>query len=149
MIDGVTIVPLKQFSDHRGTVMHMLRIDAPHFRGFGEIYFSTVLPGAIKAWHYHRVMVLNYAVPVGCINFVLYDSRANSPTFGEVQEIEMGPHTYSLVTVPPLVWNGFQGLGVEVSLVANCATIPHDPGEAERKDSSDPSIPYVWKSVKG
>ena len=31
--------------------MHMLRADAPHLQGFGEIYFSTVNPGAIKGWH--------------------------------------------------------------------------------------------------
>ena len=45
--------------------MHMLRCDAPHFERFGEIYFSGVNPGAIKAWHIHREMTLNYAVPVG------------------------------------------------------------------------------------
>jgi dTDP-4-dehydrorhamnose 3,5-epimerase-like enzyme len=40
----------------RGSVMHMLRADAEHFQGFGEIYFSTVNPGAIKGWHIHREM---------------------------------------------------------------------------------------------
>ncbi len=31
-----------------------------HFQRFGEIYFSAVHPGAVKAWHMHRKMVLNY-----------------------------------------------------------------------------------------
>ena len=144
MIDGVEIVPLRQIPDERGKVMHMLRADAPHFQSFGEIYFSTVNPGAIKAWHIHKVMVLNYAVPMGNIKFVLYDERPDSPTKGEVQEIFLGPDSYNLVVVPPMVWNGFKGIGTQPALVANCASIPHDPGEIDRRDPFDPAVPYDW-----
>lgn len=148
MIDGVQIVPLRQIADERGKVMHMLRRDAPHFLEFGEIYFSSVNPGAVKAWHLHKTMVLNYAVPHGDIKLVLYDEREDSPTKGEIQEIAMGPDDYNLVIIPALVWNGFTGLGETASLVANCATIPHDPDEIVRRDPFDPDIPYEW-STKG
>ena len=104
MIEGVVVTPLRQMVDERGKVMHMLRSDSAVFSGFGEIYFSTVHPGAIKGWHIHKRMVLNYAVPHGCIKFVLYDDRAESATCGELQEIFLGPDNYCLVTVPPLVW---------------------------------------------
>lgn len=124
--------------------MHMLRSDAKHFSGFGEIYFSTVHPGAIKGWHIHRKMVLNYAVPHGHIKFVLYDDRPGSSTRGEIQEIFMGPDNYCLVTVPPMIWNGFKGIGAEMAVVANCASIPHDPTEIDRMDPFDPAIPYDW-----
>lgn len=144
MIEGVRITPLRQIPDERGKVMHMIRSDSEAFAGFGEIYFSTVFPGAIKGWHIHTKMTLNYAVPHGRIKFVLYDDRARSSTRGEVQEIFLGSDAYSLVTVPPLVWNGFKGIGTEMALVANCASIPHDPGEIDRRDPFDPSIPYDW-----
>ena len=49
------------------------------------------------------------------------------------------------MTVPPLVWNGFKGVGTEMAIVANCASIPHDPLEIERKDPRDPFIPYDWE----
>lgn len=149
MIDGVQIIPLRQTVDERGKVMHMLRADAPHFRGFGEIYFSVVNAGAIKAWHIHKTMTLNYAVPVGQIKFVLFDDRAASATRGKIQEIFLGPDCYNLVIVPPLVWNGFKGLGTGPALVANCATIPHDPAEIDRKDPFDPAIPYDWSIRHG
>ena len=125
--------------------MHMLRSDASHFQGFGEIYFSCVYPGAIKAWHLHKKMALNYAVPYGRIKLVLYDDREGSRTRGEIQEIFMGIDNYCLVTIPPLVWNGFKGMGQETAIVANCATIPHDPHEIVRLDPFDPSIPYDWQ----
>ena len=82
MIDGVKIIPLRQIVDERGKIMHMLRCSDPQFVSFGEIYFSCVHPGAIKGWHIHKRMILNYAVPYGKIKFVLYDDRPESPTRG-------------------------------------------------------------------
>ena len=144
MIDGVKITPLRQILDERGKIMHMLRCDVEGFQGFGEIYFSCIYPGAIKGWHIHKRMTLNYAVPHGNIKFVLYDDRTDSPTKGEVQEIFLGPDNYSLVTVQPMIWNGFKGIGAETAIVANCASIAHDPEEIDRLDPYDPSIPYDW-----
>ena len=145
MIEGVVITPLRQFFDERGKVMHMLRNDSPVFSKFGEIYFSCTYPGAIKAWHLHKEMTLNYAVIHGSIKCVLFDDRPGSKTRGCVEEYFLSPENYSLITVPPLVWNGWKGIGNETSIVANCATIPHDPSEIERKPVTDPSIPYDWK----
>ena len=127
----------------------MLRRDWDVFEAFGETYFSCVFPGAIKAWHIHKRMTLNYAVPLGGIRFVLYDDRPDSPTRGEVQEMVLGPDNYRLVTVPPMIWNGFKGLGSETSIVANCATIPHDPDEIVRRDPMDSTIPYDWTAGSG
>lgn len=145
MIEGVRITPLKQILDERGKIMHMLRNDTEGFAGFGEIYFSCVHPGAIKGWHIHKEMVLNYAVPHGNIKFVLFDDRVGSLTRGELQEIFMGPDNYCLVTVPPLVWNGFKGIGNEMAIVANCTTITHRADEIDRLDPFDSSIPYNWE----
>ncbi|MBL0348756.1 MAG: dTDP-4-dehydrorhamnose 3,5-epimerase family protein [Elusimicrobia bacterium] len=147
MIHDVRITPLKQILDERGRIMHMLRSDGAGFFGFGEIYFSCVLPNVVKGWHVHERMVLNYAVPYGKIRLVLYDDRPESPSRGGIQEIEMGPDHYVRVTIPPLVWNGFIGLGRETSIVANCASIPHDPLEIRRLDPFDNAIPYRWPKV--
>lgn len=146
MIDGVKVTPLKQILDERGKIMHMLRCDNEEvFEKFGEIYFSCIYPGAIKAWHIHREMTLNYATVHGNIKFVLYDDREGSATKGELQELFIGEGNYCLVTVPPMVWNGFKGIGHETSIVANCATIPHCVNEISRKDPFDKSIPYNWE----
>ncbi|MDY7109219.1 MAG: dTDP-4-dehydrorhamnose 3,5-epimerase family protein [Planctomycetota bacterium] len=145
-IDGVRVVPLRRIPDERGTVMHMLRADDPHFIGFGEIYFSTVYRHVIKGWHRHREMTLNYACIFGRIKLALYDERANSPTRGAVMELFPGPDDYVLVQIPPGVWNGFKGLTDPCAIVANCCTHPHDP-QADRTDRLDPvrnHIPYDW-----
>lgn len=144
MIEGVKITPLRQIFDERGKVMHMLRSDSPEFSKFGEIYFSCTHPGAVKAWHLHHQMTLNYAVVYGEIKFVLYDDREDSPTRGEVQEFFISPENYQLITVPPLIWNGFKGVGTKTAIVANCATLPHNPVEIERRPAFDDRIPYDW-----
>ena len=144
MIDGVAVRPLRRIPDERGTVLHMLWADDPHFDSFGEIYFSQVYPGVVKGWHLHRRMTLNYAVVTGMIKLVLYDDRPQSPTRNELMELFIGDEQYALVTVPPLVWNGFKGIGTGPAIVANCATEPHDPAEIERLDPASPRIPYRW-----
>ena len=144
MIDGVVVQPLRQIPDERGSVMHMLKASDPWFVGFGEIYFSVVHPGAIKGWHQHKRMILNYSVPHGRIKLVLFDDREGSRTRGELMELYLGLDNYQLVQVPALVWNGFKGIGVESALVANCASIAHEPDEIVRMDPFQNHIPYDW-----
>ena len=146
-LEGVLVTPLQVLGDDRGHVMKMLRADDKHFRSFGEIYFSTVHQGVVKAWRRHKEMTLNYAVPVGEIQLVLYDGRSEATSYQSVQEIHLGRSNYQLVTVPPGIWYGFKGLSSETALVANCASIPHDEREIERADIEDGLIPYDWSGV--
>ena len=148
-IHDVRVTPLRRISDERGAVLKMLSVDDDAFEAFGEIYFSMVRPGAIKGWHLHRRMTLNYAVPTGTIKLVCHDDRADSPTRGVTQELIVGEHDYALVTIPPEVWNGFKGLGEHPAVVANCATIPHDPDEIVRRDPFDAAIGYDWSLRHG
>jgi dTDP-4-dehydrorhamnose 3,5-epimerase len=143
MIEGVKIVPLRRIPDERGTVMHMLKRTDPHFVEFGEIYFSTIYRDVVKGWHLHHKMTLNYACVAGRIKMVIFDDREASPTRGELTEIFLGPDNYSLVVVPPNLWNGFKGMAAE-SIVANCATHTHDPTHSQRMDPFKSTIPYDW-----
>jgi len=145
MIQDVLIYPLKQIPDERGKIMHMLRVDDPHFEKFGEIYFSVVYPDVIKGWHFHKEMTLNYAVVSGTIKLVLFDDRAESPTRGKLMELFIGDGNYVLVKIPPQVWNGFKCVGTTPAIVANCSTIPHNPDEIVRMDPLDNPIPYNWE----
>lgn len=142
MIDGIVLTSLKRIEDDRGSVMRLLRVDDPHFTQFAEVYFSTVNPGMAKGWKRHREMTMNIAVPVGRLLFVLYDDRPNSPSRGQVQEFELGPHDYKLLTVPPGLWSGFRNPGDTPALLANCPSILHRPDEADNLPPDSPDIPY-------
>ncbi len=145
MIHDVKITPLRIIPDNRGKVMHMLRTDSEVFSRFGEIYFSTVFYNSIKAWHLHKESTLNYVCVSGEVKLVLFDDREESPTKNQHQELILSPKNYFLVTIPPLIWNGFKGIGKTESIIANCLTIPHDEREMVRKDPSDKKFNYNWK----
>ena len=144
MIEGVQVVPLERFVDERGSVLLMLKETDPHFVRFGEVYFSTVYPGVVKAWKNHRRLRANYACIHGEIRVVLHDDRDGSPTRGRTDEVRISPEHHELVVIPPGLWHGFQGLGEPVSILANCATEPSDPAELDRLAPDDPQIPFDW-----
>ncbi len=142
-VDGALTVELRQIPTPGGPVLHMLRADSPMFKGFGEVYFSEVEPGAVKAWKFHKRMTQHFAAPVGRIKVVLYDDREGSPTRGAVAEVELGrPDAYNLLRIPPRVWYGFTCTGGAPALVCNVADLPHDPEESVRAEVDDPRIPY-------
>ncbi len=144
MIEGIVITKLKQIEDERGKIMHMMRQDSKVFKTFGEIYFSTVKPNFIKAWHLHKKATLNYVCVKGKVKLVLYDERDNSKTFDQYQELILTPSDYYMVTIPPLIWNGFKGIDEQESIIANCMTIAHDEEEMVRKEYSDKKFNYHW-----
>ena len=145
LLDGVIISELRQLTDGRGSVLHMLRCDDPEFTKFGECYFSEILPGAVKAWKRHRVQSQHFAVPVGRIRLAIYDDREGSRTRGQMQTIELGrPDAYFRLRIPPGLWYGFACISDGPALLANCADFPHDPVESEQRPITDPGIPYRW-----
>ncbi len=144
MIEGVKITKLKQLVDKRGKIMHMIRNDSPIFDKFGEIYFSTINPGYIKAWHLHKEATLNYVCIKGKVNLVLYDDRNKSKSAGVYQNFLLSPNDYFLITIPPYIWNGFKGLDSSESIIANCLDLPHNEKEMVRKDPNDKYFKYDW-----
>ena len=143
MANGVLITPLKIIETKGGNVLHSLKDKDTGFNGFGEAYFSEIQPGAIKAWKLHKDMTLNITVPIGIVRFVLFDERDKSTN--EFQELTISRQNYVRLTVPPMIWNGFKGIGDKAAIVANCASIAHsDPNPNDRMDPFDPRIPYDW-----
>ena len=144
-LEGVVIQPLKIIADELGAVLHMLRNDDHLFEKFGEIYFSEINPGAVKAWKRNKRQTQNLAVPVGEIDLVIYDDRKESTTRGSLFNCTLGrPDHYCLIRIPSMLWYGFRGLGNTPSLLANCSNQPHDPSEIEKIHPESDLIPYNW-----
>jgi len=135
VISGVESFSLKRFFDPRGAVLRVLRNDDEFFVEFGEVYCAYVKPRCVKAWHLHKEMTLNYAVPNGCIDLVLFDVRPDSPTRFTKQTFRTGvAGSYSLIRIPPGIWNGFKSISSSRgALVVNVASMPHNPKEIVRK----------------
>lgn len=144
-ITGVSFTPLKIIPTAGGPVLHLLRPGGLLPKETGEVYFSEVEPGAVKAWKLHERMTQNMAVPIGRVLFVLYDDRPSSPSRGLVTAYELGrPDKWGILRIPSGVWYGFSGRAKSVSLVVNCPDMAHDPEESRRIPTNSDSIPYKW-----
>ena len=140
MIKDVFITKLDVIDLPKGNVMHGMKKTSVGYAGFGEAYFSQVDGGAIKAWNRHKKMILNLVVPVGEIRFVLFDDREVSNS--RFQEVIISKHNYCRLTVPPMIWMGFQGLSDNGSMLLNIANIEHNPNEVDKKNIEQ--IEFNW-----
>jgi dTDP-4-dehydrorhamnose 3,5-epimerase len=141
-INDVLITPLKIISVPNGDVMHAMKSSDEGYENFGEAYFSTINSGDIKAWKRHIKMTLNLVVPSGKVKFVLYDDRQKSQSYGNYSEVIISGDNYCRLTVPPMLWLGFQGLYNKTSIILNIANIEHSPEEVEKKEIDQ--IFYNW-----
>ena len=141
MIEGLKLTPLKIINTEGGDVYHVMKESENGFAGFGEAYFSSINPGAIKAWKRHHNMTLNFAVPFGVIRFVIFDDRVREKAL--FNEFILSKENYFRLTIPPMVWVGFQGKATTSSMLINIASIPHDPKEFDKKELDD--INFNWK----
>jgi len=150
-IDGVVIQPLKVVPDERGRLMEIMRRDDSFFSGFGQVYLSTVYPGVVKAWHYHRIQDDRFTCVRGMVKAVLYDDREGSKTRGSLNVIYVGEFNPVLIVIPAGVYHGWKCVSDYEAYVINVPSEPYnreDPDEF-RVDPHEGGIPYDWARKDG
>lgn len=143
-IEGVKVIPLKKIPDERGAIFHGVKKDEL-LNEFGEVYFSKIYKDAIKGWHVHEKLILNFICVYGMVKIVLYDMRENSSTYKKIQEIFIGEDNYCLVHIPAGIANGTKGLWAPYSIVCNVASLPHPGPDYLKIDPYSREIPYDWE----
>ena len=145
MLSGMIKTDLKIIDGDAGSVLHGLKKTDSGYNKFGEVYFSTVIKDAVKAWKLHKQMTLNLIVPIGSVLFYFIDDRKSSISYNEHYKIILSQSPYFRLTVPPGIWFGFKGLSSGVNLICNIADISHLPTEINRKEIHE--IDFDW-SIK-
>ena len=147
MIEGVKVKKLKVIPDERGRLMEILRNDDEIFQQFGQVYMTTVKPGIVKAWHYHKLQIDNFTCISGRITVALYDAREDSKTFKQVQDFIMDLDNSILLQIPAKVYHGFKCMGDKEAKVINIPTLPynHSNPDEYRVDPYKNDIPYDWR----
>ncbi len=146
MISGVKTKKLNPIPDERGRLMEMIRKDDDIFLKFGQMYMTTVNPGAVKAWHYHKIQLDTFVVVKGMLKLVLYDNRPKSKTYGEINEFFIGEHNNTAVQIPSNVYHGFKGIAETETIVINVPTETYNPKKPDeyRLPAHTKEIPYEW-----
>jgi dTDP-4-dehydrorhamnose 3,5-epimerase len=151
MIEGVKTKNLKVVPDERGWLMEILRNDDEVFKNFGQVYLTTAYPDVVKAWHYHKKQTDNFTCIKGMMKVALYDDRAGSRTFGEINEFFVGDNNPMLISVPPLVYHGFKAIGIETAYFLSVPTLAYNYKEPDefRLPADTDKIPYDWLLTPG
>ncbi len=115
-IEGVKVIELKRFMDCGGSLSEIVRCAGGNPDGLPEfeikqINYSQVLPGAIKAGHYHLNQDDIWFVPPTSHALVgLKDLREDSPTYEKTMRLTMGNGKALLLFIPRGVLHGVANL---------------------------------------
>lgn len=145
MIDGVAIKKLITYTDERGFFREVIRESDDFFEaGFGQLSFSIVYAGVIKAWHAHKFQTQWTCVVSGLLKVVLYDNRSNSFTYQQKMEFLAGDHQPSLVySLPPGVLHGYKCIHGPAQVIYVTSGV-YDLSDEVRISHDDSEIGYDW-----
>ena len=145
MINGVEIKELVTHTDGRGFFREVVRASDPIFsEGFGQWSHTMSYQGVAKGWHVHQRQVDWWYVAVGTIKAALYDTRPDSPTHGEIQELLMGEGQKAvMLKIPPGVAHGYRVLNGPAH-VFYIVSNEYDGSDEGRISHDDPDIGYDW-----
>ena len=123
----IKVTPIKIIRLSSGNIMRVMKKKDLSKSSFGEAYFSKIKFNKIKAWKYHKKMVLNLVVPKGKVKFVFYLEKNKI-----FKVVTLSEKKYSRLTVQPKIWFGFKGVSKPESIILNIGSITHNPKEVLR-----------------
>lgn len=112
-IDGVKIIPVRQFLSEEGDFSELIRLDQkghlqvlPDFK-LQQVNRTYLFPDSIKAWHFHyKQDEIWYVAPNMSLVAGLWDLRADSPTANASQKIVLGGSQSNMLFIPRGVAHG-------------------------------------------
>ncbi|MCE8427581.1 MAG: dTDP-4-dehydrorhamnose 3,5-epimerase family protein [Candidatus Methanoperedens sp.] len=104
LIEGVTVENFRVMCDERVWLIEILRYDDEIFSKFGQMYITTVYPGAVKAWNYHKKQTDHLTCIRGMMKVVLYDGMEGSRTYKLINEFFIGHHNSIVIKVLPMIY---------------------------------------------
>ncbi|MBU1019236.1 MAG: dTDP-4-dehydrorhamnose 3,5-epimerase family protein [Patescibacteria group bacterium] len=112
-IQGVHLLDLKRFNDCGGSFNEIVRLIDGKVGDFEikQVNYSEVLPGAVKAGHYHLEQDDLWFVPADSRLLVgLKDLREDSPSYEVVSRVVLGGGKAQLLFIPRGVLHGLANL---------------------------------------
>ena len=157
-IAGVEIVDLKEFSDDGGSFVEIGRLGKGLLKAFPDfevkqMNYSTILPGAVKATHIHKVQEdVWFVLPSSRILVGLQDLREGSKTEGVKMRFVLGAGKAQLLLIPRGVAHGLANLS---SAPANMIYFVNRYFSADEKNCDEYRLPAdffgedFWEMTKG
>ena len=115
------------------------------------VYQTSVRPGKLKGWVYHKEQDDRLFASFGSLRIVLFDMRDDSDTKGMINEIELGERRRGLVLIPKLVAHAVQNIGNVDATFVNLPSKPYNHANPDkyRIPIGSGQIPYEFESSLG
>lgn len=146
-IEGVEVKEIKVFTGEDGDFSELARLspsgkleEFPDFQ-VRQINRSKVLPGSVKAWHFHlKQDEIQTVLPEDKVIIGLWDLRENSKTKGVTMRLAFGGGKAHVVYIPKGVAHGY------MNPFQKAATVIYFVGEQfDFKDPDEMRLP--WDSM--
>lgn len=131
------LVPAEVYVDERGwSIMnqfrHVLRPD-------GQINYSVIYPGVVKAWHRHREQTDFWLCLHGHVKVGVHHDEGRS------WQAVIGERRPAVVVIPPLLWHGAATVGHEPSGLLYYVTKAYDPDNPDEQRRPCDAVPgFPW-----
>ena len=109
-----------------GDIQKVISKKSQNFKGFGELYISSIKPKKSKGWNMHKKMTINLFVIKGKILITeKYKNQIIKKTLTEGSR--------EIVTIKPMRWVKYKNLEKKESKIINFANYLHNKKELLKK----------------
>lgn len=146
VIEGVWYRPLIHRRDPRGYLTELFTRPGKDEEPIVHVYQVHAEPGSVRGWVYHRWQEDRLTYTEGQFRLALYDLRADSASFGELEVLDLGLDNPMAVRIPRLVAHALKNVGPEVASFVNMPTRAYDPARPDKARLAypDPRIPFEF-----
>lgn len=149
LIPGVQVIPFPLWPDDRGYFLEVARIGQGGVSAFPpettQISAALSLPGAIKAFHIHRLQTDCWSPASGMFQVALVDLRPDSPAFGRRNTLYAGALRPWQILIPPGVAHGYKVISNEPAMLVYVTNQTYNPADEGRIAYDEPGINYDWE----
>jgi dTDP-4-dehydrorhamnose 3,5-epimerase len=121
-IEGVSVRPLRKFSDERGWLAELFRSDElPDEFVPAMSYISVTHPGIQRGPHEHVDQADYFCfIAGGTFRVALWDNRPESPTYLNRMIFDVGEDSPATVLIPKGVVHAYKNISDQPGVVINC-----------------------------
>jgi dTDP-4-dehydrorhamnose 3,5-epimerase len=152
IIDGVRVRYATTHPDERGSVTEVFN---PLWGFTNEplvyVYEFTIRPGCAKGWIMHKLQTDRVFLQRGALRVVLYDDRADSPTYQMLNQFTLTEQNRGLICYPPGVYHALQNVGTTDTICINMPTraYNHENPDKYRLPLNNDTIPFRFEGITG
>lgn len=129
-----------KISNYKGNLKKLINKKSLLYKGFGELYLTSIKKNKIKGWKLHKKKHSNIFLISGKVMFVFVNILKTKNLYKEyLLDSNINNHIY----IPPNIYFCFKGISKTPATLINFSSLEHDDKEVINKKLN--FFGYKWK----